>query len=675
MKVNSIQTKFLIILIPLYILSVGILSGISYSISSRALISSMDEAAMALGTDYANRIQFQVRESLVHLEDLAGSPSIKAGKDKDEIIPLMAELQKRTGTFDVIFFMFPDGSGWRSDGSGGMFNRDYLQKAVNTQKSVISNPLITKTTGKLSVAIAVPVMNNGQLTGVIGGAVSLETLSKMVQNLKFKDSGGGFLAEGSGLVIAHSRTELTGKLNLTEKKINEALKLQEPELDDKLIEGFKRAVAEGQQVKGSYISVDGVATFAVFTPVELPGNERWVMIVSAPEREVILEATNLARITLAVSLVFIIVAVLVIVMLGNRLVRPIQRIRDACLLLAEGDLRERESGIQSKDEIGQLAQGFRTMRDNVRTLVLKVQTQVEQIAAASEELSANTEQSENASKQVAATIVEVAQRTDKQQTDVGNTMAIVEEMAAGIRQVVEGNKNVAGAADATVRVTQTGLDAIEQAVAQMTKVGTGTDRVQSAIVNLSQDSTEIGEIVNVMSGIAEQTNLLALNAAIEAARAGEAGRGFAVVAEEVRRLAEQSQEAAKKITLLIGGNQKNIADTVIVMAAGAEDVQAGVAVVNKAGVAFREIYEKVNEVSAQIRDISATIQQMAGGNQQIVDAVRRVDIESRNTGAQTQTVSAATEEQLAAMEEIASSSQALARMAEELQTAVEKFRV
>jgi len=195
------------------------------------------------------------------------------------------------------------------------------------------------------------------------------------------------------------------------------------------------------------------------------------------------------------------------------------------------------------------------------------------------------------------------------------------------------------------------------------------------VTKLGERSKEIGQIVVTISGIAGQTNLLALNAAIEAARAGEQGRGFAVVAEEVRKLAEQSQEAAKQIANLISEIQSETDNAVVAMNEGAREVKVGADVVNNAGKAFKEIVSLISEVSTQIREISAAIQQMASGSQQIVAAVRDIDRISKDAAGQTQTVSAATEEQSASMEEIAAASQALAKMAEDLQSAVRKFRV
>lgn len=195
------------------------------------------------------------------------------------------------------------------------------------------------------------------------------------------------------------------------------------------------------------------------------------------------------------------------------------------------------------------------------------------------------------------------------------------------------------------------------------------------VAKLGERSKELGQIVDTISGIAGQTNLLALNAAIEAARAGEQGRGFAVVAEEVRKLAEQSREAAKKIEALIAEIQVDTEKAVVAMTNGTREVKKGTEAVNDAGVAFREITDLVTQVSSQVKEISVAIIETATGSQQIVGSVKKIDDLSKNAAGEAQSVSSATEEQLASMEEIASASQALTHLAEEMLATVRHFKI
>jgi methyl-accepting chemotaxis protein len=209
------------------------------------------------------------------------------------------------------------------------------------------------------------------------------------------------------------------------------------------------------------------------------------------------------------------------------------------------------------------------------------------------------------------------------------------------------------------------MDTIERTVANSAE----------AVTKLGERSLKIGQIVETISGIAGQTNLLALNAAIEAARAGEQGRGFAVVAEEVRKLAEQSQEATKQIAELIIEVQTETDKAVVAMNDGTREVKIGGEVVDTAGQAFQEIVGLVEGVSGQFKCISSAMQQMADESQQIVGAVYDIDKISKAAAEHTQMVSATTEEQAASMEEIAAASQSLVRMSEKLQNTIAKFKL
>ncbi len=209
------------------------------------------------------------------------------------------------------------------------------------------------------------------------------------------------------------------------------------------------------------------------------------------------------------------------------------------------------------------------------------------------------------------------------------------------------------------------MQAINRSVSQSAEV----------VSKLGESSKQIGEIVDVISGIAGQTNLLALNAAIEAARAGEQGRGFAVVADEVRKLAEQSHEAAQKIAHIVREIQTETTSVVTVMQQGTVDVARGSDVIISTGERFTAIVNLVEHLNSEIQEISAASEQLSASSEEVVKSVDSVKHLAGETAANTQTISAAAEEQSASMEEIAASSQALSSLADELQMVVRRFKI
>lgn len=676
MNLKSVQTRLLLWLLPLIFVAFSVLSGVSYYLSKESLVTSVNETATAIGSDYGNRLQASVREIVIQLEDMANLEELRTGTDKAKIIAAMEKIKQKIG-FETVLFISPDGSAFRYDGTAGQYqDREYFKKVLETKKSYVSEPLLSRATGKLSIFLAVPVINNGQLVAVTGGTYSLDAVTDLIKDLDFLDTGYGFVADDSGTIIAHPRVPaLLGKLNLTQKKIHEELKLEKQELDDSLISLFTTTAQSGKQTHGVYKFTDGVERLGVFTPINLPGNQHWVMVVSAPEAEASKGTDALARAMLIIAVVCLAIVAAIIMFIAKQFTRPILLLRDECLLLAQGDLQERAANVTTEDEIGQLAQGFRQMRTNLRELVSKVHSQSEQLAASSEQLTASADQSALAANQVAQSITDVATGAAEQLAAASETSAVVEQMSAGIQQVAATTNEVAAQSAQAAAKANDGSKSVNSAINQMTQIEQTVNTSAKVVAELGERSKEIGQIVDAISGIAGQTNLLALNAAIEAARAGEQGRGFAVVADEVRKLAEQSQEAAKQIADLIGGIQGETDKAVAAMNDGTREVKVGAEVVNAAGQAFQEIVALVTQVSEQVKENSAAIEQMAIGTQQIVTAVNRIDNLSKKAAGEAQTVSAATEEQSASMEEIASSSQSLATLAMELREAVSKFRV
>jgi len=354
---------------------------------------------------------------------------------------------------------------------------------------------------------------------------------------------------------------------------------------------------------------------------------------------------------------------------------PLRTMVLVCKDLAMGDFRDKPRRVIRKDEIGQVADALTDMRTDIRILMKHINESSEQLAASSEELTASADQSAQAANQVAQSITDVAHDAEEQLSEAEGASAVVEQMSANIQQVAVNANEVSDQSVQAANKATEGNKSVDKAINQMANIEQTVAASAQVVSKLGERSKEIGQIVETISGIAGQTNLLALNAAIEAARAGEQGRGFAVVAEEVRKLAEQSQDAAKKIATLIGEIQGDTDKAVMAMNDGTREVKVGAEVVNASGKAFQEIADMINKVSDQTKGISTDIEHMAIGGQIIVESVKQISELSKKTSGEAQTVSAATEEQSASMEEIASSSQALAHLAMNLREAVSKFKI
>jgi methyl-accepting chemotaxis protein len=365
--------------------------------------------------------------------------------------------------------------------------------------------------------------------------------------------------------------------------------------------------------------------------------------------------------------------------------RPARSLAAAVQGISRGDL-DQQVEIRSQDELGEIGTAFQGMLAYLRNIA----TNAQRIAAG--DLTARVEPIGEDD----ALGVAFVEMTDKLHTSISrvaetatdlarNSQGMAstsEEAGRAVSEIANAVSGVASGAERQVRMTTDAREATDRAAASateahglagdgvvaagqaseaMTRVREASQAVSDAIGSLSAKSEQIGGIVQTITAIAGQTNLLALNAAIEAARAGEQGRGFAVVADEVRKLAEEAQEAAQSIAGLIGEIQAETHRTVAVVEDGARRSDEGAAVVEQARAAFEAIGTSVAETASSVQDVA--------------DAIGEVAAVSEQTGAASQQVSASAEQTSSGAQTIAASAQEVAAAASELNRLVGEFTV
>jgi len=485
------------------------------------------------------------------------------------------------------------------------------------------------------------------------------------------------------------------------KKISEENSKWEDELDKKSLTGRGRELA--QEVKKLNEAYDKIALLKII-PLKQSGKEQEALTVLKNEGDTsgkaLIEKINeyveyreqaMGSIMKQarqdgdetqwalgiISILALLIGIGIGIFINRSVIKPIQSATGDLERMAQRDYAfiVPEITRSREDEMGQLARAMQTVGNTMKEVIGQLVESSGQLGASSEEFTASAEQSAQAANQVAEAIADVATGATVQLEAVDVTTNAAKQISAGIQKIATDAGDVVNITDRASYSAKNGEKTVEEATRQMANIERTVGDSAKVVAKLGENSKEIGQIVDTISGIAGQTNLLALNAAIEAARAGEQGRGFAVVAEEVRKLAEQSQEAAKHIANLIGEIQGDTDNAVLAMSKGSHEVKLGTEIVHLAGKTFNEIASLVAQVSDQVGRISLAIQETAKKSQQIVSSIQDIDKISRNAVGQTQTVSAATEEQSASMEEIASSSQSLTKMAEKLQSIVTTFKV
>ena len=377
------------------------------------------------------------------------------------------------------------------------------------------------------------------------------------------------------------------------------------------------------------------------------------------------------------TIIVAIVAIVLTCVCGFFLLRTISTSVDMVLSglskVAQGDLRI-HLATDSGDEFAQMADQTNKMLENIRSMTKMIQKTADSVADSSDTLTSTSEQSANATQSVAQSITEVAEASQSQMSSVAEAKHQVDAFTNGLSEVTNAIESVATDIEHTSQKAEEGNRLVLATVDQMNSIADTVLSSSEVVAKLGERSKEIGNIVEVISGISGQTNLLALNAAIEAARAGEHGRGFAVVAEEVRKLAEESQNASKQIGDLIGAIQNETEQAVTAMETGRTEAEKGRENVSATGEGFSEILTMIRRIQNNSASIEKTMADLGNRAGKINTATGEIHEAAAKVASESQTVSAATEQQAAGMEEIAANSRGLSDMAQELKAAAAKFK-
>lgn len=605
--------------------------------------------------------------ALAHARVIAEDPQIVAAlqsRDFQTMLAASAPLMK-DGGLDYMVLTDPSGHALIRTHQPTKVPKadDSIASQQNVKEAMGGKAFVTLEEGKtvrLSVRAGAPVYDaNHQLIGVVstGYVVSKNEIAEMAKSM----FGADMMAFLKGEMIATSLKGADGE-NLSEYE----------EKDEDLLQ---KVEGEGGKAVAP-LSLAGKDYLAAYAPLKDADGNIIGMVAMANELSPITAAVLKTTLTsIAFFVLILVIATVLAFLYFRRMLAPIAVVQERLRHLAEGDLTQPPLAVTSEDELGLLAHECNEMSEKLAKVIKSVSGQADSVAESSGALRENSTQTADATTQIAESIVKVAEGTESQKTTVGQVLEAANDLDAHLQKLATNADEIAAASTKTSEMAAEGTSIVDRSVKSMTSLEQSVQASTGVIQRLGEQSREISEIVETISGIADQTNLLALNAAIEAARAGEQGRGFSVVADEVRKLAEQSSSAASKISTLIGEVQRRTDEAVASMKEGNEITVTSVQAVHEAGDAFGKIAGQIEMLSGHIEESVRAIRQAGEGGRQIVEAVNEIEKVADQLASETQSVSAAGEEQSATIEEIAAAASQLSHMADELKDIVRKFRL
>lgn len=547
---------------------------------------------------------------------------------------------------------------------------DYYLISKSTGKANILEPYTYTIDGKevLITSMSVPITQNGKVIGVAGVDLSIENIQELSSKLVFYKSGFARLLSASGILLSHKDPTMIGQ------------KARDLEQGDKF-EKLSSKMQDNQRYFESFHSpLLDKNTYNAYVPIGIRGTEiKWIFSAVVPEAEVY-ETTNEIILTILASFLGAILIIgVVLFIVSKAIARPISRITELISKQAELDFSTNSEEVLNaykmrKDEIGKIVSATYQMQYSIKDFVKLALETANSVATSANQLSEAVGESSKTSEEVAKTIEEIASgATDQAKETMDGVTSIVmlgDEIDKNNISIV----SISNAVKEVEMLKNEGFSVLRILDERTIENEKASMNVKTIVEETNESMQSIETASDMIKTIASQTNLLALNAAIEAARAGEHGKGFAVVANEIRKLAEQSDQFANGIFEIIKTLLIKTETAVQKMNMSIEIASLQSASLHETREKFTGIANAIENVNMLLETLNRSSGEMINKKDEIINIIENLSAISEENAASTEEASAAIEEQSATIHQIEDESNSLAEISNQLKQLVSKFK-
>lgn len=663
---NSIKAKlntFIILLVTVIVVGS---STLAILIASKALENTAVKTMEAMVKQGANVVESRVHQNIAVLETLASSEFLT-----DETLSTDVKLGKLSGAVeknDYLKIGISDLNGnisFSNNTNSEISDREYFQKAIKGEANV-SDPLMSKSEGIIVVIYAAPILKNGEVIGILAAIADGNSISSIVDDISFGETGKAFMINKEGTKIAHYDKELVVNQDndLENVKTN-------PELKE-LVE-LETNMTKGKAGAGFY-QYRGEAKILAYNPVI---KTDWSLAVTVNKSEVLSALSELIKNSIILAIIFIIISIAIAYLFAGSISNRIKLAITYMKPMAEGDFTNQieEKHKKAKDEIGQMIRALETMQISMKGMLQLVINNSTRIDEDAQSLSAVSQQLSASSNVMATSIQEVTKGTVAQSESISGIAEGMNVFAANIDRITTDIKTVDNYTRDIIQKSEKSRSKMQNLAESVKTTNASFQNFENDIVNLSHNINKINDITNLINEISEQTNLLSLNAAIEAARAGESGKGFAVVAEEIRKLAEQSKQSSVNISALINEIQNDSTGMIQAVNNVSKEFSEQTVVVSSTLDSFTSIVNSVEEIIPKIEMISVSTGKINTEKNEIIGKIEDISAISEETSASSEEISASTEEIAGSSEDVANSAGSLGARTKEMMIEVGKFKL